>query len=78
LNAKLADQIREYEKVKLEYKEAARGKHQIMWEDTWQQIGDRTDRNKSELALRIEDGLKDKGELTRKQKEMRDLQTKKE
>ena len=49
-----------------------------MWEETWQHIGDRTDKNKTDLALRIEDGLKDKGELTRKQKEMRDLQTKKE
>jgi hypothetical protein len=43
-----------------------------MWKESWEQIDDRTERNKSELAIRIEEGLKDKGELTQKQKEMRD------
>lgn len=38
--------------------------HSLLWEESWQQIGDRTERNKAELAVRIEDGLKDKGELT--------------
>lgn len=49
-----------------------------MWDDSWKEIGDRTERNKSELAIRIEEGLKDKGELTQKQKEMRDFKARKE
>lgn len=49
-----------------------------MWKESWEQIDDRTERNKSELAIRIEEGLKDKGELTQKQKEMRDQKARKE
>ena len=49
-----------------------------MWDDSWKEIGDRTERNKAKLAIRIEEGLKDKGELTCKQKEMRDFKARKE
>ena len=39
---------------------------------TWVAIDDRVERNRIELDVKIKDGLQDKDELTRKQKEMRE------
>jgi hypothetical protein len=77
-NVQLSEDIKKLNKIIFEGKERACAEHQVMWEQTWQQIGDRADTNKAELAIRIEDGLKDKSVLTLKQKELRDLKTNKE